>query len=328
MTPLPRYIKQVSPVIALLAVALCGSCEFTRKPPPPVQAPVVVASSGHKQKPAKPGKREPVPVTGSSAAPVYRANPAQQGQRVPPSSYGVSSSAYRPIASNPLGTSSRVLMIGDSLTVGPFGDRIEAWLLRNLGSNRVAVFGSCGSSPENWLASHKNFVSPCGYRETSPQRHILEEYRHGRRPSPVSTPKLDTLLARFRPQIVIVQLGTNHFDNLLRDGKGAVPQLSAVYEEFANAVHCVGGSVRMVIWITPPDSSKYPKCVEDEVDRLISSTNQRHGFFTFPSRRYTSYTAGVTGSDGVHYNDAGAALWAAPVIRMLDAAFDKYRVKN
>ena len=84
----------------------------------------------------------------------------------------------------------------------------------------------------------------------------------------------------------------------------------------------------MVIWISPPDSSKFPQWVKDEIDHVISDTNQRHGFYTFQSRRYTRYVAGTTGSDGVHYNDAAAAMWAAPVIRMLDAAFTKHRIKN
>jgi len=236
--------------------------------------------------------------------------------------------ADRPRTAVTLSSASKVLMIGDSLTVGPFGDLVEAWLLQALGTERVAVYGACGSSPEHWLASQKDFVAHCGYRETTTQRHILEEYQHGRRPHPVSTPKIETLLARFRPQIVIVQLGTNHYDSLQHDGKNSLPQLAAYYESFANALHDPGGSERMVIWITPPDSSKFPKWVEDDVDNLILSTNHRHGFLSFVSRKYTHYTLGKTGSDGVHYNEAAAALWSAPVIRMLDYIFTKCRIKK
>ena len=221
----------------------------------------------------------------------------------------------------PLSRASRVLVIGDSLTCGPFGDQLETWLLQNLGPARVAVYGSCGSSPESWLAADKDFISHCGYRETTLQQHITDKPRDGRHPNPVRTPKLETLLAKHRPQIVIVQLGTNHYDSLLKDGKGALPQLAAIYERFANALTPRGGSVRMVVWITPPDSSKFPKWVEDEVDHLIISTNRRHTFGSIVSRSFTHYVPGVTGSDGVHYNDAAAAAWAAPVIRKLDATF-------
>lgn len=233
-----------------------------------------------------------------------------------------------PYYSTTLGRSAKVLMIGDSLTCGPFGDQVESWLLQNLGPSRVAVYGSCGSSPESWLAAEKDFISPCGYRETTTQSHITEKTSRGRRPAPVRTPKIENLLAKHRPQIVIVQLGTNHYDTLLKEGRESVPKLARVYENFANALTPRGGSVRMVVWVTPPDSSKFPKWVEDEVDNLIITTNRRHSFGSIVSRGFTRYTPGVTGSDGVHYNDAGAAPWAAQVIRRLNASFTKYQVKN
>jgi lysophospholipase L1-like esterase len=239
-----------------------------------------------------------------------------------------SCAASRPIAASPLGRNSKVLMVGDSLTVGPFGERIEEWLLQNLGPARVAVYGSCGSSPESWLAANKNFVSSCGYRETTVRRNILLDGKKGRRTQPMAAPKIESLLAAQRPEIVIVQLGTNHYDSLLKGGKGSLTELAETYEKFAKALRPPGGSVRMVIWITPPDSSRFPQWVEDESDKVISATNRRHGYYTFQSRRFTKYVPGTTGSDGVHYNDAGAAQWAAPVIRMLDAAFTKNRIKN
>src|ERR1700724_721001 len=39
-----------------------------------------------------------------------------------------------------------VLMVGDSLTVGGFGEALQAYLLRRFGSNNVALYASCGSS--------------------------------------------------------------------------------------------------------------------------------------------------------------------------------------
>jgi len=227
-----------------------------------------------------------------------------------------------------LSRSSKVLMIGDSLTCGPFGDKLESWLLQNFGAARVAVYGSCGSSPESWLAAEKDFISPCGYRETTTQTHITDKHERGHRPAPARTPKIEELLAKHRPQIVIIQLGTNHFDSLLRDGKDEIPKLAKIYENFAQALTPRGGSVRMVVWITPPDSSKFPKWVMDAVDNLITSTNRRHSFGTIYSRAITHYVPGKTGSDGVHYNDAGAGPWADQIIRRLNSSFTKYQVKN
>jgi hypothetical protein len=144
----------------------------------------------------------------------------------------------------------------------------------------------------------------------------------------VRTPKIEDLLAKHRPQIIIVQLGTNHYDSLLKDGKDAVPKLALIYERFAKALNPPGGSARMIVWITPPDSSKFPKWVQDQVDYLIVSTNRRHSYGNIVSRSYTHYVPGVTGSDGVHYNEAAAAVWSAQVIRRLNASFTKYQVKN
>ena len=306
MNVLPKSSSQIPFALTLLLAALCASC-----------ASPDAAAQGQSVAP-------PRDVRSASAV---TAQPAAQGQRASLFSDGRSASAYKAIAPGPLNRTSKVLMIGDSLTVGPFGDQIEAWLLRNLGPNRVAIYGSCGSSPEQWLASHKNFVSPCGYRETTSQTHITDESGRGHRSNAISTPKIEMLMAKYRPQIVIVQLGTNHFDTVLREGKRSSPQLAEIYEAFANAVYGPGGSARMIIWIAPPDSSRFPKWVQDEVEYLISSTNQRHGFYTFQSRKFTHYTP-ACGSDGVHYNTAAAAAWAAPVIRMLDSAFTKHRVKN
>ena len=43
-----------------------------------------------------------------------------------------------------------ILMIGDSLSVGKFGEAVQMHLALK---HRVAAYASCGSSPEHWLAS-------------------------------------------------------------------------------------------------------------------------------------------------------------------------------
>jgi hypothetical protein len=94
----------------------------------------------------------------------------------------------------------RVLMVGDSLTVGGFGDAMRDYLLRRFGSNQVAVYASCGSSPEQWLRSGPNFITKCGYREQTPQETVLYDFHNGRRPRPALTPKLEDLEAKYRPR--------------------------------------------------------------------------------------------------------------------------------
>jgi hypothetical protein len=240
-------------------------------------------------------------------------------------SFGLVSSCAAPTAVPNLGISSspKVLMIGDSLTVGPFGDRMEAWLIRTFGASNASIYASCGSSPEHWLAAEKTFVTPCGYRETKNGKRVLEKHRNGRKPRKVSTPKIETLLARHRPEIVIIQLGTNHFDNLAQEGKSAIPGLARHYDQFANALRKKGSSVRLVVWIAPPDSSKFPKWIQDTVEGLISGLGRRYHFGTIYSRKFTNYRVGRTGSDGVHYDDSAAYAWANEVIGRLSTGFRK-----
>lgn len=212
----------------------------------------------------------------------------------------------------PLGGSQKVkvLMIGDSLTVGPFGSSMQNWLIQRYGDNNVAIYASCGSSPEHWLAENAVFTSKCGYREKRPGK-LIYENRDGGSPTRVRpAPKIEKLIALHRPDTVIVQMGTNHFDVLEKNGDKALPQLAANYEKFSQALKPSLFKKPGVYWITPPDSSRFSEKIKRSVDQLILTNNRKHGFHTFHSRRYTRYIKGVSGSDGVHYGRAAATAWA------------------
>ena len=95
----------------------------------------------------------------------------------------------------------RILMIGDSLSVGGFGESMQEYLLQRFGTNNVAIFAVCGSSPEHWLRAGSDYATKCGYREQTPSSSRILDFDHGRPPPAVSTPKLEDLLARYRPTI-------------------------------------------------------------------------------------------------------------------------------
>jgi hypothetical protein len=48
-------------------------------------------------------------------------------------------------------------MIGDSLSVGGFGEAVREHLEHEFGRQNVAFFASCGSSPESWLQNEPVF---------------------------------------------------------------------------------------------------------------------------------------------------------------------------
>ena len=131
----------------------------------------------------------------------------------------------------------KVLMIGDSLSVGGFGEALREHLEHEFGRQNVAFFASCGSSPENWLQNEKVFYTRCGYREKTPATDVYRDYQNGKRPAAMATPKIETLIERYRPTIVIIQLGTNWMDQSLSDN-----QIRSVLDRFVIAAH--RGSVR------------------------------------------------------------------------------------
>ena len=87
-----------------------------------------------------------------------------------------------------------------------------------------------------------------------------------------------------------------------------------VLARFVGAVH--GDSTRRLIWIGPPDSSRFSK-VQSRIYRLIQQSVPR-GDPVIDSRRFTRYLMGKTGGDGVHYNTESGEAWARRVIASLD----------
>jgi|GEM_PF-2018577 len=211
----------------------------------------------------------------------------------------------------------RVLMIGDSLSVGGFGESMQEYLLRRFGASNVALFAVCGSSPEHWLRAGPDYATKCGYREHTPLSAKVLDFDHGRPPPAVPTPKLEDLLAKYRPTILIVQLGTNWMDALVIHAEREQEDARIMDDFMLVAQHALS-SVRRVIWITPPDSSHYPYQVQRTVLALIKNASFRYGFKTIDSSTMTHYVPGKSGNDGVHYASEPAREWASLVTVQLD----------
>lgn len=215
----------------------------------------------------------------------------------------------------------KALLIGDSLSVGPFGRAMQGWLQKRYGADSVCVFASCGSSPEDWLRDTPVFVTPCGYRATTPRGSLLYEYRDGKQPRSVPTPKLARILASYRPAAVIVQLGTNWMDKVAASGRPDEAYYRKIISDFIGELRKGASPPPAIVWVMPPASSKYPASVHRDVERWIEESSHSLGFRTINSRRITgSYRNGISGGDGVHYSDAAGGSWAAGVWRRLAPA--------
>ena len=204
-----------------------------------------------------------------------------------------------------------VLIIGDSLSFGPFGEEFETLLRSHLGKDEVALVASCGSSPENWLSKFPTFVTTCGYRVSTPVEVKKEDFQdNGKKPRPIRTPKIRTILSQYLPKTVFIQLGTNWMDHLPDKEGSEGDSARKLIEGFVAEVREVAPNAR-VIWILPPESSRYNQKTMDSVERWILRTATEQGFEATRSREMTGpYITGKTGSDGVHYSKEAAKSWA------------------
>lgn len=208
----------------------------------------------------------------------------------------------------------KVLLIGDSLSVGPFGAAIQSLVIRSFGEGSLCVFASCGSSPESWLPGPV-FVTKCGYRQTTPSGSQLYQYDNGGRPRQVKTPKLRSITAKYNAEFVIVQLGTNWMDALASGGASDGTKYRKIISDFITELRR-GQPPRAIFWVLPPASSKFPARVHAELEQWINAAARSMGFYTVNSRQVTGgYRAGRSGGDGVHYSDEAGRRWAAGVFR-------------
>jgi hypothetical protein len=205
-----------------------------------------------------------------------------------------------------------ILMVGDSLSVGKFGEVVQGHLARKY---PVSAYASCGSSPEHWLSAEPDFVTKCGYREHTAETDVFRDSVHGRPPRPTVTPKLARLISQHKPTILIVQLGTNWMDRSLTE-----EQMSGYLDQFVREAR--RGAVEEIIWIAPPDSSRLRK-TQGKVHMLIRKAARRDGFQVVDSREVTHYVLGKTGGDGVHYNNEASEDWARKIQDDLDSKLSR-----
>src|SRR2546423_6470908 len=213
----------------------------------------------------------------------------------------------KPAKAGPDAPPPSILMIGDSLSVGKFGEVIQMHLALK---HRVAAYASCGSSPEHWLAGEPDFVTKCGYRQRTSDSDIFTDWVNGRAPRPTRTPKLADLVRKHKPTILVVQLGTNWMDRNLSD-----EQINEYLNRFVEEAR--RGTVEKIVWIAPPDSARLRK-VQGRVHQLLRRAATRKNFDIIDSRNVTHYVMGKTGGGRDHYNNWSAGAGGRALQRDLD----------
>lgn len=170
----------------------------------------------------------------------------------------------------------RVLILGDSLALCGFGKTLDS-KLRNLPQvESVSTYMACGSVPTTWLTTGPlaNARTACGFwsiegAKGEPVTEIRDTFglEKGRRPGVYTVPKLEQLAETLRPDILIMQNGTNLL-SLFSDGQTIMPErhdsqirsyMRPFVRQLAQRVH----SLKKVYWVAPPFTGRVSPGVQD-----------------------------------------------------------------
>ncbi|MEM7144913.1 MAG: SGNH/GDSL hydrolase family protein [Verrucomicrobiota bacterium] len=218
----------------------------------------------------------------------------------PPEPRAAATAARTPSAEASKG---RVLFLGDSFSIGAFGRTFDQ-SLRDAGYEVYTSIAG-GGTPYYWLREYPPVSINISYWERTPNT-------ERRLSSIAAVPKVETLMAKWKPDIVVVQSGTNLYAPLRSSRHSKehnIQRVETLIAKMCRAITAGGGA--QCYWITPPDASteKYPRQLQEEMLRTIRRGVSGYGR-VFNSYAVTTYPQSQPSSDGIHLAPNEARNWA------------------
>lgn len=129
-------------------------------------------------------------------------------------------------------------------------------------------------------------------------------------------PKVESLMDRIDPDVVIVQTGTNLYSTLRSKRRSKGENVREVEGLLNHMVEAATQGGRECFWITPPNAhpDRYPAELQTELNEITTRVVGR-GAKVFDSGRVTTYTDPYPENDGIHYGPTEARQWAALVAK-------------
>lgn len=206
-----------------------------------------------------------------------------------------------PAASPKITAGTRVLIIGDSQTVGPYGHTLDG-LVRATGAT-VSTQASWGASPP-WFFNGQE-TTALWSNDTA---------GHDTTRSKVATPLLKDLLAAVRPDVVVVTMGGN-----MIAANASQADVTMQVSQIGNAVSASGAQL---VWVGPPKydpAKRSPELVEQFYQKLGNIVPE---YGTLIDSR--PYIEAYSGRDGLHYAGAKgekiAQQWANGVFQAIQTS--------
>lgn len=201
----------------------------------------------------------------------------------------------------------KILYLGDSLSMGAFGQTLDARLRQAGFEVYTSVTG--GATPYYWLKEFENVSSDIGHWNKTPvyEKRVKEI---------AVVPKVEDLLAQIQPDAVVVQTGVNLYSTLRSKRQTPAQAQANVEGLIAKMAQTVTAGGRKLYWITPPSShpERFPFALQTQMNELTQRVIGKYGR-VFDSYAVTKFTDPFPATDGIHYGPTEAAAWAEIVAK-------------
>lgn len=201
---------------------------------------------------------------------------------------------------------SRVLYLGDSLSIGAFGQTFDS-AMRSSGF-KVHTVVAGGASPYYWLKSYQSLPCTIGFWEKSE----LSERRVG---YVRAVPKLEDLMSQSKPNVVVVQTGINLYATLRSKRRPKEENVEEVRSLIDQMCYSIAEGGALSYWVLPPHSheERYPRELQEELAGIMRGVVEKYEGIVFESQKVTRFTDPYPATDGIHYGPSAARGWAEKV---------------
>ena len=233
-------------------------------------------------------------------------------------------------AETPPGPRVKVLILGDSLGLCGFGKALDTRLRKNPAVSAVYTYLACGTVPISWLKTGPlaNAHTACGYwsiegKSGTPPAELRDTYgmQHAKRPDSHLVPKIENLLEEHKPDILVIQNGTNLL-SLFSDGKTILParhdsQIRTYLNPLMVFLAQKAPTVKKVYWVGPPVSGRVTTEVQDFLLHRIASYDCPF-LSVIDSRSLIKYPYRNTMADKEHFIGRDMDLWADGIFQRIN----------
>ncbi len=204
------------------------------------------------------------------------------------------------------GGGTKVLYLGDSLSIGAFGKTFDH-SMRTSGFDVYTVVAG-GASPYYWLKSYDSLPCTIGFWEKTPTSERRVGYVR-------AVPKLEDLLSSHQPKVVVVQTGINLYATLRSRRREKSENVAEVQSLIEKMCYSIAESGAISYWVLPPHSheQRYPSELQDELRSIMRGVVNKYEGAVFESQQVTHFDDPYPATDGVHYGPVEARGWAEKV---------------